>query len=511
MNDQKKIGVLFQYSNIFLQVLSNLWITPFIIQGLGNAQYGLISLSSSILVLLPLLDFGMTSTVTRYAAEYRATNDHEGLRQFLGVCQRFFYCISGAAAILCFFLYFTLDTVFPLLTPSELVDTKIMYIMLSAGSVMRFSRTIYICILSAYQRYAFNGILQTVSLVLKAVGSLLFVWNGYGAIAITALSLALDLASILPDRLYCWKVLSIKPDLKYWNWDLFKKACHYSIWVFLGTLSSLIGENLAPLIIGSACGAEMLAFFKIGTVFSGYFGSLSSVSSVFFPKIVNMVCQKSSRMELSHLMARVERLEFLIATFVCGGFLILGQQFITVWMGKGYDISWYVGVITAIFFPIFIMQSVGFQVMAAKNLLKFRVLMSVACNLVGSSLGYYLALKYGMFGLLGSRCLFAGLILCTINFIYFEKIVDLDIRLLFKRVFSRGWILWGVIIVSFLLLNQLSFIDGWSFLILAGFIFFILFFVVSWFFYFNTEEKSLIEIPLRKIFTPKQPNKQSEK
>lgn len=223
MKDERKIGVILNYLNIALRVFSQFWVTRILLGTLGQAEYGLVGMSSSVLIILPLLDFGMTATIIRYAAEYRAKNDLNGLRDFLGLCQKFFYCIAFLAALSCTVIYFYLPDIFVDRTADELYKIKVMFIMLSCGSVINFTVCLYTSVLTAFQKFFFTNILTTFSLLLTAGGSIVFVLNGFGAIGVTAAGLIFHLISIFPARLYCWNKLKLKPNLRFWDWELMKK------------------------------------------------------------------------------------------------------------------------------------------------------------------------------------------------------------------------------------------------------------------------------------------------
>ena len=55
----RKIGVILSYIAMVFEVLSTLLITPFMLRTLGQSEYGVYKLSSSITAYLLLLDLGV--------------------------------------------------------------------------------------------------------------------------------------------------------------------------------------------------------------------------------------------------------------------------------------------------------------------------------------------------------------------------------------------------------------------------------------------------------------------
>ncbi len=493
--DEKKIGVFLNYINLVLRIVSQFWVTRVLVTVLGDSEYGLIATSSSVLVMLPLLDFGMTATITRYAAEYKARNDLEGLRDFLGVCQKFFYGVAAVAAICCFVIYFRLPDIFHKLSADELHKLKIMFIMLSCGSVINFTLCIYTNVLNAFQKFFFTNIFITFSLVFTAIGSVLFVKMGYGAVGVTMVGLALQLISIFPARVYCWKKLNIVPNLHCRDWKILKTSFHYSIWIFIGSISNMVGENLMPLIVGSVCGLAEVTTLKLGTIIAGYFMMGSSVAHVFFPQVVNMVTHNATREELTRLLVKVGRLEFLMGCLFVGGFVLLGQEFYQLWVEQSPEEArrtWSVGLITSAFVPVAASMGVAWYVLYAKNLVKFRVIVSLGCNIAGTLLGYYLALKFGLFGLLWARFAFAGVLLVCFSLFYFHRIGGLDIPSFMKQTYLRGLVPVVLATALFFAVKPYFIIADWYGFAAAGGAYVAIYALVAWMIALSGDEKKMV-------------------
>lgn len=76
-SNQRKMGAVLSYVSIIASTLVGLLYTPFLISKLGQNEYGLYSLVSSIIGYLTVLDLGFGNAIIFYTAKYRATNDYE--------------------------------------------------------------------------------------------------------------------------------------------------------------------------------------------------------------------------------------------------------------------------------------------------------------------------------------------------------------------------------------------------------------------------------------------------
>ena len=81
---QKKIGVLLSYVQIAVTILVNLLYTPVMLRLLGQSEYGVYSLSNSVIGYFALLYMGMTSRYMRYYSRYEKQGDHQAVAKLNG-------------------------------------------------------------------------------------------------------------------------------------------------------------------------------------------------------------------------------------------------------------------------------------------------------------------------------------------------------------------------------------------------------------------------------------------
>ena len=84
MNSQKqiKLGAMISYAAIAINIVATLLYTPWMVRQIGQANYGLFTLATSLINLF-LIDFGISSAMSRFLSKYRA----EGKQGPKGVIQ----------------------------------------------------------------------------------------------------------------------------------------------------------------------------------------------------------------------------------------------------------------------------------------------------------------------------------------------------------------------------------------------------------------------------------------
>jgi len=109
---QITISWFLNYVNMGMGLIFTLFLTPFIIRGLGQNEFGIYSLIGSFAAYLYLLEFGMGAAVVRYVAKYNAENDDRGRENFLAMILYIHIIVAALIMLTGFFLTTQLDTIF---------------------------------------------------------------------------------------------------------------------------------------------------------------------------------------------------------------------------------------------------------------------------------------------------------------------------------------------------------------------------------------------------------------
>ena len=83
-HNQLRSGVILSYLNLGISFLIPFAYTPVMLGILGQEEYGLYSLSHSVIGYLSLLSFGFGSTIVRYIAKFRAMGDKKAVEEVFG-------------------------------------------------------------------------------------------------------------------------------------------------------------------------------------------------------------------------------------------------------------------------------------------------------------------------------------------------------------------------------------------------------------------------------------------
>ena len=96
-SNQLKAGIVLNYVNMILGNLIPIFYTPVMLSLLGQSEYGLYKLSSSVTSYLSLISLGIGSAITRYLIKSREEHGQEAEEQMLGLFMVVFQVIAVAA------------------------------------------------------------------------------------------------------------------------------------------------------------------------------------------------------------------------------------------------------------------------------------------------------------------------------------------------------------------------------------------------------------------------------
>jgi len=433
---ERKIGVILSYVAIIINTFLQLLYTPFLTSHLGQSEYGLYSLVSSLIGYLTVLDLGFSNAIVIYTAKYRAQKKEEEMKKLHGMFFLLFCAIGVFASILGLILYFQVPTMFGnSMNSVEIEKAKIMMLILTFNLSVTFPLSIYASIISAYEKFVFQKGIAILSALLKPLLMLPLLFLGYKSISLTLVITGVNLFVLASNYIYCKKNLKLK--IKFLGFDkkLFWKIFSYSFFIFLGTIVDKINWSVDQFILGAVSGTVAVSLYAVASQINNLFVSLSSsVNSVFLPKITKMIAQNCKEEELSNEFIKIGRLQFYFIFLLVSGFSLFGKNFIELWVGPQYHTSYYITLILIIPLSLAIIQNIGLSILQAKNLYHFRSILYVFLAIFNVVISIFLAKEYGGVGsALGtSIALLIGNVI-IMNIYYFKK-VQINVLKFWKEI-----------------------------------------------------------------------------
>ncbi|MCK8520591.1 oligosaccharide flippase family protein [Aquimarina sp. D1M17] len=458
---QLKKGALLTYLKIFLTNVIGIVITPLIVSYLGKDEYGIFNAIGALIGTIALLDFGLTNTVVRFVAKYRAEKDRKGEENFLATVGLIYLVISFLVIVLGVIFYFFIDSYFTKFNAEELRIAKLMFVILIINLAVQLPGMIFTGICRGYEAFVFPESVGVIRYLLRSITVVAVLFLGGRAISLVIVDTVFNMLTISVTAYYVLKKLKVKFKLHELSKKYIRQILNYSSWIFVFSIVGMLQWKSGSWVLGATSVAKVLGIYGLGIALGTYYGAFSTaISSVFLPRATQMSVGNATGEELTNMMIRLGRLSFMILMYVLGAFVLYGEQFINLWVGGvaendgKYTSSecreiYIIALMIMVAYTLPLLQAFGNSILEAKNKLSFKAVLYLVFMILGAALGGYLSLNHGAVGMISG--LVAGwLIVQNVMNFYYHNTIGLNIPRFFKELLHKTLlVLLGVMAIGY--------------------------------------------------------------
>lgn len=502
---QIKFGIVLQYLQMGLSIIINLVYTPIMIRILGNSEYGIYQLVSSIISYLNLLSLGFGASYIRFYSRYKAVNDEEGVKKLNGLFLIVFTIMGIVAVIAGLFISFNVEMFFnDTYTSSDLDIARVLMIFLTINLSISFPASVFISYITSQEKFIFQKLVNIGKTVLSPILSIALLYLGYGSIGMvivtTVISMIIDTINIL----FCILKLKMKFSFRNPNFKLLKEIAIFSLFIAINQIIDQINWQTDKIILGKMTTSTVVAIYAVAsTINSMYLNFSTAISNVYVPRVNRIVASSTNEEEtndkLTDLMIKVGRLQFFVIMLILTGFIFFGKYFIYRWAGENYEDAYYITLLLICPVTIPLIQNLGIEIQRAKNKHQFRSIICLIVAILNVGISIWFCTLWGAIGTaLGTTLsLIIGNII--IMNIYYQKALGINIIKFWKKILKSIPafiipVICGICLMIFYSFNSL--IDFGLIMIAYT----IIYFINVLLFGLNKEEKTELKNKLNMIF-----------
>ena len=469
---------------------------------LGAQQYGLYGMGQAAVSYLGLAEFGFGNAVVRYSSKYRAEGNEKKTASIYGMFMYLYIFLAAIVLIVGTIICILSDKIFTVSTGEVgYTELRLIIMIMVINLTFTFATQPYSSIINSYERFTFLKVTNLIYTLLKpAVMIPLLIW-GYKAVAMSLVTMILTMLLQLANIIYVRKVLKVKIDMqrKHMEFGILKEIIGYSFFIFLGSIVGQLNDNADSVILGVISGEIAVSIYSIGYQLNSYIQQIPGVfSSVFFPRVTERITKGASMEDMTDLMIRVGRIQYYIAFLMCTGFSVFGQEFIYLWAGEEYYVSYFIVLVLILPAVIPNIQGIPIFVIQAMNKHQFKAVLYLICAVLNVALSIPAGMAFGPLGCAACTGITALLTKGIIINWYYAKKIHLGIGRFWKSIGFLTLKLCPIILVG-VAINFISLPVSWFGLIIKIVIFSILYCIYAYFVCMNPEEKMLITGALRKV------------
>lgn len=499
--NQLKAGALLSYINLGLGCIIPLLYTPIMLRTLGQAEYGLYSLSNSIISYLSMLNFGMGSAVMRYVTKCRAEGDKRGVENIIGLFTIIYSILAVLVIIFGVFLSVFANTFFSRgLSGEEISRLRVLLILMTLSTAVSFPVSVFSSIVVAYEKYIFRRVIDIAGTVLLPVFNLIALFMGTGSVGMAVVGLIIQ---ILYAPIFLWfnaKILNIFPRFGKPQPGLLKEIWGFSAFVFLSMIVDLLYWSTDKVLIGAMVGSVAVAIYNVGGTFTSMLQNMSSaISNVFVPRVTMMVVKEVANDEISELLIRIGRLQYLVISLMLSGYIVFGRIFIHFWSGDAYEDAYWIALLTMIPLTIPLIQNIAYNTILAQKKHQFRAIIYAIIAIINVVSTYLVLPHYGIIG--AAVCTGIAFMVGNgiIMNIYYYKVTKLNIGKFWKNIGQMTIIPAVLVIAGYWEVNCYIPVKGITRFLVEVIIYTLVFCGLSWKITMNQYEKNLFCDLIKKL------------
>ncbi len=326
-------NVVTNYLRFVLSGVIGFVITPIMVRGLGDRDYGLWVTVFSLTGYFGLFDQGLRPSLVRYLSRDHARGDEDGLSRTVNTALALFGGVGGLVLVASvvvaanFSAWFRVD-------PARSAEMAQVVLVAGASVAVGFPFGVYGAVLSGLQRYDIGNGIGVLVALLRAVAFVVVLKTGGGLVELAWASLAMNL---LGHALSWWYAHRLLPKLRYGaafvSREYFGLIGSYSSVAFLGALAMSIAFQTDSLVITRMLGAALVTPFAIASGLVENARSLVHSATFVLSPTASEMEAKGEADRLHDLLITGSKYSVLVSWPVLFGLCFFGDAFLRAWVG----------------------------------------------------------------------------------------------------------------------------------------------------------------------------------
>lgn len=487
------MGISLQYINMFLNMICGLFLSAFLLRSLGDTEYGIYQTISSFVNYLVLLEFGVSTVITRNIVACRAQNDESGIQKNISTIWSITSILTGIIVLVGVIFYFLLGTIYAQSFTEEQIQygKQIFLVVLAFLVASVFSNTLN-GILLGFEKYSIPPIITLVRLLSRTLTLVFLILVFRKSIVIACVDL---FCAVMVDAwliIYCHKKLHFSFSFRYFDRSVFRNSLPLATAIFIQTLVNQANSNVDKFVIGIKLGPEEVTVYSVGLFIYNVFSSLTTIPiTMYAPQVVKEISNGYKPNDVSTHLISPSRLIVIVGGCVLFAFFAVGKQFISIVYGDSYNIAWKIALIIMVPMLINMSNGIMINILDATNKRMARsgvLLLTTIGNIILTVLWID---KYGIMGacIATAVCTLLGQI--TLMDIYYYKSLGIKV-LSFKMSTYKGIVVWQLVasVIAFFVAKSIS--NMYASFFVGSFVFITVFCVTFLLFGATAMEKKLV-------------------
>jgi O-antigen/teichoic acid export membrane protein len=264
-------GTFTKYLLLAFNIGTGIFLMPFTVHHLGQAEYGLWMLVASMTYYFQLLDMGYGNGIVRHIVAADRRGDIDGVNSIAST----FVCVYGAiglaACALIVGMIMWVVPRFPHLSPADVHTAQALMAIIGVRVALGFPMTVFGAVTNARQGFVLNNGVSIVAVLMNAALTYVVLERGHGLVTLVG---ATTLVNVLSYAGYAWTARHVFPELRirarYFSRAHWREVTTFSVYLFVIQIASQISFNIDNVVIGAVMGTAAVAVYTVALRLADY-------------------------------------------------------------------------------------------------------------------------------------------------------------------------------------------------------------------------------------------------
>jgi len=393
--------VIANWSYILISAVAAFILFPFLVHTLGDEQYGVWLLISSITGYFTLLQLGMPLANVRFLSRHLAREEYEQVNTVLRSNLIFYLGIDLVALLVGGLLTIFLDELFEV-PPAFIGAGRVALLVATAELALRLLGTLLEGVFHAQQNFVSLNVIRNLGVILRTGATLLLVRFEDGLVWVAGIILAVTALQIVASFLYLRrKYPLIRPGTGSFDRSGFAEVMRFSSMAMLLDVAGRLNFNTDAIVIAAVLTVSSIVPFGIANNILTYLMQfVVGFSAALMPRVTASAA-RGDHQGVSGQYLLYSRLIAFVSVPTCTALWVYGDDFIALWMGEDYRTSSGQALaVLALGYAFFLVQrGVGFPILMGLAKMRAPSVLMLAGAVVNVGLSVSLAPSMGLQGI----------------------------------------------------------------------------------------------------------------
>jgi O-antigen/teichoic acid export membrane protein len=320
-------------------VVVSFFLSPFVVNQLGAAWYGVWALSVQFVGYLYLMDFGVRESVIRYTSKYAARRNQTALNRVLSAALAIYGVITVLALVVTAVAVWGLPYWFNL-EPEYWHDGRAALAFTGLTIAQTFFFNVFNGVVLGLKRWELTNLLGVALNLLRAALIVISLLGGDGIVVIAAVTFGVAVLGGIINAFIALRLLrneslpfSYVPLRPRHLVALGRRIMGYGFYVIVNNVGEKIITATDAIVAGIFLPIQSITYLAIAGNLVGYLRAvLGTTAQIFNPLASELhTLRESSRLSSAFLLG--VKICTIITAPIAASFVVLGEQFVALWMG----------------------------------------------------------------------------------------------------------------------------------------------------------------------------------